>query len=101
MKTDDHVLLGRLHAMWHRADPPPADLVERVLFTLQREKVECERRGLQDAREPVGARGHETARTVTFGSDSLTIMVTMSGPGGPPRRGGGWVAAGRAPRGGL
>jgi hypothetical protein len=98
MKTEDHALLGRLRTMWDRTDPPPSDLAERVLFTLQLENVEFELLRLQDVLEPVGARGHETARTVTFGSESLTIMVTMSGPGGPPRRVDGWIAPAAALR---
>jgi hypothetical protein len=98
MMTDDQALLLRLRGAWAQADPAPADLAERVLFTLQLENLEFELLRLQDVLEPVGARGHETARTVTFGSDSLTVMVTMSGPGQPPRRVDGWIAPAAALR---
>jgi hypothetical protein len=97
MRTDDDALLGRLRALWADTDPVPADLAERILFTLDLENVEFELLRLHDVLEPVGARGHETARTVTFGSDSLTVMVTLSGPGGP-RRVDGWIAPAAALR---
>jgi hypothetical protein len=86
-------LMRQLREMWEAADPAPADLAERMIFTLQLENLEFELLRLHDVLEPVGARGHETARTVTFGSDSLTVMVSMSGSGRPPHRVDGWIAA--------
>jgi hypothetical protein len=96
MMTDDQ-LLADLRDLWQAADPAPADLAERVLFTLQLEAlqpadVDFELLRLCEAVEPVGARGHESARTLTFEGDSLTVMVTVSGPGAAPRRLDGWIA---------
>src|SRR4029453_5121580 len=85
-------LMRELREMWEAADPAPDDLAERMIFTLQLENLEFELLRLHDVLEPVGARGHETARTVTFGSDSLTVMVSMSGSGRPPHRVDGWLA---------
>jgi hypothetical protein len=91
---EDRALLASLRGMWQEADPVPADLAERVLFTLQLDNLEFELMHLQDLLDPVGARSHETARTVTFGSESLTVMVTLAGTGGAPRRLDGWIVPG-------
>jgi len=91
-------LMRELREMWEAADPAPVDLAERMIFTLQLENLEFELLRLHDVLEPVGARGHETARTVTFGSDSLTVMVSMSGSGRPPHRVDGWIAPAAALR---
>jgi hypothetical protein len=112
--TDDGALLDQLRHMWEAADPPPADLAERVLFAFGLEDLEFELlqlRGeldLAGARgadpvsahnaEPVDARGAEKVRTVTFGSDSLTVMVSLSGPHPQGRRIDGWIAPGAALR---
>jgi hypothetical protein len=84
-------LLTELRAMWETLDPPPADLSERVLFTLELRNLEFELMQMSDAFDLVGARGPETARTVTFGSESLTVMVNLSGDDQEPRRLDGWV----------
>jgi hypothetical protein len=89
--TDDASLLLDLREMWETLDPPPADLCERVLFALELQHIEFELLQLLDDLDLVGARGHETARTVTFGSDSLTVMVNMSDSAHQPRRLDGWV----------
>jgi hypothetical protein len=86
--NDDRALLEQLRRMWEAQDPEPADLAERVLFALGLEDVEFELLQLRDALDPTGARGvdlanarsAETVRTVTFGSDSLTVMISLSGP---------------------
>lgn len=96
--SQDAALLRELRAMWETLDPPPADLAERVLFTLRLEDLEFELMRLQAELEPAGARGddavrgQETVRTVTFGSESLTVMVTLSEPQQRPRRIDGWIA---------
>ncbi len=58
--------------------------------------------------EPIGARGEERARTVTFSSDSLTTMVTVTPESNGQFRIDGWLAPGaalavelRTPRGSL
>ena len=119
---DDGVLLDQLRHMWEEADPPPADLAERVLFAVGLEDLEFEllqlrgeldlagARGAEplpahnaeplDTRSaaPHDARGAEKVRTVTFGSDSLTVMVSLSGQHPQGRRIDGWIAPGAALR---
>jgi hypothetical protein len=90
--VNDDILLSQLHDMWEATDPAAADLAERVLFTLQLEDLEFELLRLYDVVEPVGARGSETARTVTFTSDTLTVMLTLSEAGQHTRRLDGWIA---------
>ena len=112
--TDDGVLLDQLRHLWEETDPPPADLAERVLFRLALEDLEFELLQLRGELDPVGARGPdplpapnadpldarsaEKVRTVTFGSDSLTVMVTLSGQHPQGRRIDGWIAPGAALR---
>lgn len=96
--SDDRALLLMLHDMWEIVDPPPDDLVERVLFGLQLETLEFELLDVRDVLDPVGARGPETTKTITFGSDSLTVMVSLSAPGRQPRRLDGWIAPGASLR---
>jgi hypothetical protein len=104
--NDDRALLEQLRRMWEAQDPEPADLAERVLFALGLEDVEFELLQLRDALDPTGARGvdlanarsAETVRTVTFGSDSLTVMISLSGPHHHGHRIDGWIAPGGALR---
>jgi hypothetical protein len=90
--SNDDILLVQLRDMWTAADPAPVDLAERVLFTLELEDLEFELLRLYEAVEPVGARGTETARTVTFTSESVTVMLTLSEAGQQSRRLDGWIA---------
>jgi hypothetical protein len=103
----DQELLAGLRDMWEATDPMPGDLVERVHFTLQLEDLEVELMRLHEAIEPVGARGGEptgtrggteTASTVTFSSETLTVMLTISGDGAALRRIDGWIAPAAALR---
>jgi hypothetical protein len=93
MSADD-ALLGRLRRMWEASDPVPDDLAERVVFAVGLDNVEFELLRLHEVLEPAGARGPENARTVTFGSDSLSVMVTLSAE----HRIDGWIAPGAALR---
>jgi hypothetical protein len=94
----ERVLIDQLRGMWEQSDPVPGDLVERVLFTVGLEDLEFELMRLHDAQEPIGARGQETASTVTFSSESLTVMVTVSATGPQHRRIDGWIVPGGALR---
>ncbi|WP_173077064.1 carboxypeptidase regulatory-like domain-containing protein [Phytohabitans rumicis] len=96
--TDDQMVLRAVHDMWESLDPVPVDLADRVLFTLQLEDLEFELMRLQEALAPMGARGAETASTVTFSAESLTVMVTVSDSGPHHRRIDGWIAPGGALR---
>jgi hypothetical protein len=97
MSTEDGAMLDQLRTMWEAVDPPPDDLVLRTLFLLELDNVEFELMSLREALTADGARGVETASTITFASESLTIMVTVSGSG-QRRRLDGWIAPSAALR---
>jgi hypothetical protein len=95
----DAELLAELARLYELVDPMPEGLVERIGFTLTLADLEVELARLTaETREPVGARGEERARTVTFSSDSLTTMVTITPLGHGEFRIDGWLAPGAALR---
>lgn len=86
-------VLARIAELHAALDPVPPGLVDRIGFALTLLELETELARIQTAAaEPVGARGEERARSVTFASDSLTVMLTIA----PAARGGyrldGWLA---------
>jgi hypothetical protein len=94
---EDAALLAELARIYEQLDPVPEGLVERIGFTLTLANLEVELARLTaDLREPVGARGEERARTVTFSSDSLTTMVTVTPQDTGEFRIDGWLAPGDA-----
>jgi len=91
----DAALLAELARIYEQIDPVPEGLVERIGFTLTLAHLEIElARLIAETREPVGARGEERARTVTFSSDSLTTMVTITPQNAGKFRIDGWLAPG-------
>lgn len=96
--SEDRALMAELRRMWDAVDPVPDDLAERVLFTLQLEDLEVELMRLHEEVAPVGARSldtgrAETASTITFSSESLTVMLTVTPAGAAGRRRlDGWIA---------
>lgn len=88
----DAELVAALRAMWHEQDPVPADLSERVLVAVGMDDLELELLLLSQTAELTGARSAQTARTLTFSGDAVSVMVTIS----PSRRHrfrlDGWVA---------
>lgn len=94
---DEHdiALLAELARLYDRIDPVPEGLVERIGFTLTLADLEIELARLTyEATEPVGARGEERARTVTFTSESLTAMITITPVTVDRSRLDGWLAPG-------
>ncbi len=90
----DLAVLDEIRAMFRRSDPMPADLPERIRFALALRDLEAEVARLVAEEDPllVAARGAEQTRTVTFDSDSLTIMIRIdSNPEGTVRVDG-WLA---------
>jgi hypothetical protein len=89
----DADILARVARIHARLDPPPADLLERVRFTIALEGIDVEVSRLA-AEELVGsgARGVDRTRTVTFDSASLTIMVSVADAGARGVRIDGWLA---------
>lgn len=92
--AEEAVLLDQLRAMWERRDPVPADLVERVMFAVWLEDLDTEVEMLtmtEGAGDLVGVRATQTARTVTFSTDELSILITVSDRPEGRRRVDGWV----------
>ena len=75
--SGDADLARQLRAMWERADPAPADLADRVLFTLGLQDVEFELMLLADAAVPADVR--------------LTVVVVLPGDRAA-RRLDGWLS---------
>ena len=95
----DGQLLRELRRMWEHLDPADDDLANRILFRLELEDLEAEVMSLQEL-SAAGARGYETARTVSFVAERVTVMVTVSMvgrvAGREQRRLDGWIAPGAA-----
>ena len=101
MNTADRTLLAQLRRMWEAADPPPADLAARTVFRLVMEdldSIDVELMSLQQELSVAGARAPETASTITFASESLTVMITISPSGVEQYRLDGWIAPSAALR---
>ena len=94
MDNIDWALLDGIRELFGRADPMPADLPERIRFSLAMRDIEAEVARLTAADEPQleGARGAEHSRTVTFDSDSLTIMIRIDKNDDGTVRIDGWLA---------
>lgn len=88
-----------LRQMWERLDPVPAGLADRVVFALEVDGFTAADLDLellrltQEQATAVGARGADEVRTVTFGSESTTVMLAISEAEGGHRVDG-WVAPG-------
>jgi hypothetical protein len=94
----DGIVMQRMAALYDKLDPVPDDLVDRLQFAITLDALHAELAELQAM--PAGAMsargGEQTSevKTLTFTSDSLTTMVTIS-PAGPDRvRIDGWCAPG-------
>jgi hypothetical protein len=93
MSGSDAALLDRLQTMWEAADPVPPGLVERVTFAIGLDSLEFElMRITEEILVPAGARGAEHVRTITFGGESITVMVTVSQESHDSFRLDGWLA---------
>jgi hypothetical protein len=93
---EDLHVLGRIAALYDTLDPVPDGLVDRIQFGITLDALHAEVAQLQRAGDLVGVRSAEAteARTVTFASASLTVMITIT-PTSPERvRLDGWAAPG-------
>jgi hypothetical protein len=91
--TADADLFAELRAMWEDSDPVPEGLVERVTFAIGLDDLDSEMMRLtEEVLMPAGARGAEHVRTITFGGESITVMVTVSQEGEGAFRLDGWLA---------
>jgi hypothetical protein len=93
MDDVDWALLDRVREIFGQADPMPADLPERIKFSLAMRGLEAEvARLAADDPQLAGARGAEHSRTITFDSDSLTIMIRIDQNDDGTVRIDGWLA---------
>jgi hypothetical protein len=88
----DLSLLDGIREMFRVADPMPADLPERIRFRLALRDLEIEVARLTEEQELAGIRGAELSRTITFDSDSLTIMIRIDANRDGTVRVDGWLA---------
>jgi hypothetical protein len=94
LDEDDLRLLGELREMYQTLDPMPADLPERIMFSLILRDLDFEvaRLSAEEDGRVLAARGAEQSRTITFDSDSLTIMIRVDANHDGTARLDGWLA---------
>ena len=94
MDETDSAILGAIRDLFTRTDPMPADLPERIRFSLALRDLEFEvaRLSVEENLRIPAARGAEQSRTVTFDSDSLTIMIRIDSNSDGTARVDGWLA---------
>lgn len=89
----DLELLAGIREIFQAADPMPADLPERIRFAVSLRDTEIELARLAEQElSAAGARGTEQSRTVTFDSDSLTVMIHIDPNDDGTVRVDGWLA---------
>jgi hypothetical protein len=90
----DLELLDGIRDIFQAADPMPADLPERIRFLLALRGLEIEvsRLAAEEHQPFLAARGDELSRTITFDSDSLTIMIRIDPNLDGTARVDGWLA---------
>lgn len=94
MDDVDFEILDGIRELYAQADPMPADLPEQIKFTLAMRHLEAEAARIVGEDEPrlAAVRGEEQSRTVTFDSDSLTIMIRIDENKDGTVRIDGWLA---------
>ena len=91
MDETDAAILAGVRATYDRLDPPPVGLDDRVRFALTLRDMDIEVSRLYED-TLVGARTSDTLRTMTFESDRLTIMITVTETAPDLRTVEGWLA---------
>ena len=101
LDPSDFALLNSLRAYYDERDPVPDGLVDRIQFHVTLDALHTEVATLtQLDMAAAGTRGTttEAVRTITFTSDSLTTMVTLTPVGDDMVRIDGWAAPGAGVR---
>lgn len=90
----DEAVLQRIANAYAAEDPVPDGLVDRLQFAITLDALHAEIAELQRMDGLVGARGETAAdvQSVTFSSQSLTIMITVTPIGPDVVRIDGWAA---------
>ncbi|MFK5645605.1 carboxypeptidase regulatory-like domain-containing protein [Ornithinimicrobium sp. LYQ121] len=97
LDAQDEEILAALRELYSRADPCPADLVDRVGFALTVRQLHAEVAQLTDQYVPTRGLGTPTeARTISFSTDELGIMLTVTHAGRDRSRLDGWLTWGGA-----
>ena len=97
LDREDLAVLNSLRAYYDEHDPVPDGLVERIQFELTLDALQAEVATLtQLDLSSAGARSAstESVRTITFTSESMTTMVTITPDGEGSVRIDGWAAPG-------
>jgi hypothetical protein len=94
----DRAILDDIRELFRAADPMPASLPERIRFSLALRGLEFEvaRLCAEGDRLVAAVRGAEQSRTITFDSDSLTIMIRVDANRDGTVRIDGWLAPAQA-----
>lgn len=95
LDATDALVLSMLADLYDLVDPVPSDLVDRLQFSITLDALNAELAELQQ-QPALAFRGEQASavNTLTFTSDSLSTMVSIS-PDGPDRiRIDGWIAPG-------
>jgi hypothetical protein len=94
MVLDDDSLLDSIRKLFETADPMPPGLPERIKFMFALRQLDAEVAWLVtvEAEAEMAARAAEESRTITFDSDSLTIMIRIDAGPGESIRVDGWLA---------
>jgi hypothetical protein len=87
-------LLDGIREIFEAVDPMPADLPERIRFSLSLRDLEIEIARLAEEEDlcAAGVRGTEQSRTITFDSESLTVMIRIDANRDGTVRLDGWLA---------
>ncbi|MBO0804036.1 MAG: hypothetical protein J2P25_13305 [Nocardiopsaceae bacterium] len=90
-------LLAFVRETFEAADPMPEDLPERIRFAIALRELEAEvARVAPDSESELATRGDRESWTVTFDSESLTIMIRVDENPDGTARVDGWIAPPRA-----
>jgi hypothetical protein len=92
LDATDLAILSGVRTVFTELDPPPPHLVERIQFALELEDASIEVFRLALDRDLVGAARGEQSRTITFDSDSMSIMIRISVADHDRVRVDGWLA---------
>lgn len=94
--AEDTSALALLREAIGEYDPPPPGLVERITFAMTVRALEAEVAEIILGGVGAGVRStaYDRASTLTFGSDNLSIMVTLDDLGDGRTRVTGWTSLG-------
>jgi hypothetical protein len=94
LEEADLAILDSIREAFDAFDPMPADLPDRIRFRIALRDLEIEiaRLTAEEDRPVLAARGEEQSRTITFDSDSLTIMIRIDSDKDGTARVDGWLA---------